>query len=80
MLVSIISYIIAIVGIVGATVCVAGGVAIAGFVISMASSYMWRNVKAVYGLGYLRYTAKAIHRRTMIRTAVRRANKKSEGA
>lgn len=77
MLVSIISHIIAIVG---ATVCLAGGVAIAGFVISMASSYMWRSAKAAYGLGYLRYTAKAIHRRTMIRTAVRRADKKSGDA
>lgn len=77
MIVSVISHIIAIVG---ATVCLAAGLAIAGFVISMASSYMWRSAKAAYGLGYLRYTAKAIHRRTMIRTAVRRADKKSEDA
>lgn len=74
-LVSIISHIIAIVG---ATVCIAAGLAVAGLVISMASSYMWRSTKAAYGLGYLRYTAKAIHRRTMIRTAARRADKNSE--
>ncbi|UKG72770.1 hypothetical protein LKZ96_13835 [Serratia marcescens] len=74
MLVSIISHIIAIVG---ATVCLAGGLAIAGLVISMASSYMWRSAKAAYSLGYLRYTAKIIHRRSMIRTAARRADKKA---
>lgn len=72
MLVSIISHIIAIVG---ATVCIAAGLAVAGLVISMASSYMWRSAKAAYGLGYLRHTAKIIHRRSMVRTAARRAAK-----
>lgn len=72
MVVSIISHIIAIIG---ATVCLAAGLAIAGFVISMASSYMWRNAKAAYSLGYLRHTAKIIHRRSMVRTAARRAAK-----
>ncbi|MDP8798278.1 hypothetical protein QZQ15_09765 [Serratia marcescens] len=74
MLISIISHIIAIVG---ATVCLAAGLAIAGFVISMASSYVWRSAKAAYSLGYLRYTAKIIHRRSTIRTAARRADKKA---
>lgn len=72
MLVSIISCIITIVG---ATVCLAGVLAIAGFVISMASSFMWHSAKAAYSHGYLRYTAKIIHRRSMIRTAARRAAK-----
>ncbi|WP_261153885.1 hypothetical protein [Serratia ficaria] len=64
MLVSIISHIIAIVG---ATVCLAAGLAVAGFVISIAASYMWRNAKEAYSVGYLRRTAKIIHRRQMIK-------------
>jgi hypothetical protein len=74
MLVSIISHIIVIVG---ATVCIAAGLAVAGFIISMASSYVWRSAKAAYSLGYLRYTAKIIHRRSMIRAAARRSDKKA---
>lgn len=64
MLVSIISHLIAIVGF---TVCLAAGVAVAGFVISMAASYMWWNAKSAYSVGYLRRTAKIIHRRQMIK-------------
>lgn len=64
MLVSIVSHIIAIVGF---TVCLTAGLAIAGFAISMAASYMWRNAKAAYSVGYLRHTAKIIHRRQMIK-------------
>ncbi|MGQ6276419.1 hypothetical protein ACUNDX_06735 [Serratia sp. IR-2025] len=64
MLVSIISHLIAIVGF---AVCLATGLAVAGFVISMAASYMWRNAKAAYSVGYLSRTAKIIHRRQMIK-------------
>ncbi|MGO3570819.1 MAG: hypothetical protein ACTIOQ_23605 [Serratia grimesii] len=64
MLTSIISHLIVIVGF---TVCVATGLAVAGFIINMAASYMWRNAKAAYSMGYLLRTAKIIHRRQMIK-------------
>ncbi|CAI1019209.1 hypothetical protein [Serratia ficaria] len=56
---------------IGLAICGAGGVAIAMMIVAgildYAARYMWRNAKEAYSVGYLRRTAKIIHRRQMIK-------------
>lgn len=58
----------------------AAGIALAGLLFTLAAEYAWNRAKSVYSVYYLRHTAKIIHRRSMIRTAARRAVKRQEDA
>lgn len=58
--------------IVGIMVLAAAGIGLAGLLFALAGDYMWSLAKGAYSVGYLRHTAKIIHRRSMIRTAARR--------
>ncbi|MBN5182165.1 hypothetical protein JY469_16180 [Serratia marcescens] len=53
----------------------AAGIALVGLLFALAAEYAWNRAKSVYSVYYLRHTAKIIHRRSMIRTAARRAAK-----
>jgi hypothetical protein len=61
--------------IVGIIVLAAAGIGLAGALFALAADYMWRSAKSAYSVGYLRHTAKIIHRRSMLRTKARRAAK-----